>query len=155
MAELFDRCKVENVGETYDQVPNSRAMLDPGWIGGEDCFVHVTRVRVVVLLRRDPHSPPFLRLEPEEAIDILRLGEFTIQPGAGPPEQWGQTKREPFYNPYLLVRNEERTRLQEEFFRRLFTCAEVHIINTGVESVEESRRHILGLAQVCSPEGCR
>jgi hypothetical protein len=154
IAQLFDRCKLENVGETYDQVPNSRAMLDPRWIGGEDCFVHVTQLRAVVLLRRDSHSPPILRLEAAEAIDILRQGEFTIQPGAGPPEQWGQTKREPFYNPYLLVRGEERTRLQETFFRRLFTCAEVHIINTGVESIDESRQHILDIAQICSAGSC-
>lgn len=155
MAELLDRCKLENVGQTYDEVPNSRAMLDPRWIGGEECFVHVTRVRAVVLLRRDPHSPPYLKLTADEAIDILRRGEFTVQPGAGPQEQWGQMRKEPFYNPYLLVRDEERNRLQEEFFRRLFTCAEVHIINTGVLSVEQSRERILDIARVCSPESCQ
>jgi hypothetical protein len=150
LAAIFDRCKLENVGDTYDQVPNSRAMLDPRWIGGDGSFVYVTRIMAVVLLRRDSHSPPHLKLKPQEAIDILKLGEYTVQPGAGSRETWGQTKREPFYNPYLLMRDEERTHLQEEFFHRMFNCTEVHILNTGVESIPESQKRILEIVQACS-----
>jgi hypothetical protein len=125
-------------------------MLDPRWIGEDGAFVQVSRIKAVVLLRRDSHSPPHLELNSQEAIDILKLGEYTVQPGAGSPDTWGQIKKEPFYNPYLLMRDQERTRLQEEFFHRLFNCTEVHILNTGVETIAESRERILQIAQVCS-----
>ncbi|MBI2846900.1 MAG: hypothetical protein HYX82_03365 [Chloroflexi bacterium] len=147
MGELFRRCKLENVGETFSSVRNSRAILDPTWIGGTEKFVTGTRIRAVILLRRDKTSPPELELEPEEAIKILRKGEYMVLPGAGPEEEWGKTKSEPFYNPYLLVRSEDRTELQVEFFHRLFRIASCHILNTGVETVEETQRRILRIAR--------
>ncbi|MBF8303918.1 MAG: hypothetical protein HW399_293 [Dehalococcoidia bacterium] len=151
LAELFDRSKLENVGESYTDVPNSRAILDPIWVGGPEHFVHTTRIQGVVLLRRDKVSPPEVQLEAEDAINILKKGEFTILPGSGPEADWGKIKTEPFYNPYLLVRNESRTQLQVDFFRRLFQYARCYILNTGVETVEESRTRILRIArEVCS-----
>lgn len=146
LGKLLARCKLENVGESFTAVPNSRAMLDPQWLG-PDNFIHTTRLRSVILLRRDKTSLPEQRLEPEEALEILCKGEFMVLPGAGPKEEWGKVKSEPFYNPYLLVRNEERTALQLEFFHQLFTIATCHILNTGVESVEETQHRILRIAQ--------
>lgn len=152
MAELFSRCKLENVGETYSSVRNSRAILDPTWIAGAERFTHVTDLKAVILLRRDDKSPAEVKLEADEAIEILKKGEYMVLPGAGPKEDWGKIKSEPFYNPYLLVRNEERTQLQEKFFRKTFRVATCHILNTGVETIEESQQRILRIAREAMQE---
>jgi len=146
MATLFDRSKLENVGDTYWAVNNSRAMLDPNWIGGPDKFTYTTRIRSVVLLRRDGTSPPEQQLEPDEAIEVLNKGEYMVLPGSGPESEWGKLKTETFYNPYLLVKSEEREQIQTQFFRRLFTHATCHILNTGVETVVETHERILRIA---------
>lgn len=147
LGELFDRCKLENVGETYTSNSNSRAMLDPIWIEGPDSFIHTTRIRSVVLLRRDPESPPEQKLGIDEALDILKKGEYMVLPGAGRELEQGKMRNEPFYNPYLLVRNAERMELQIEFFTRLLSLSTCYIVNTGVGSVEETRARILRIAE--------
>jgi hypothetical protein len=153
--ELFNRCKLENVGESYTAVANSRAIVDPTWIVGRDKFAYTTRIRSVILLRRDDHSPAEEKLTSQEAIKVLRKGEYAVLPGAGPEKDWGKTKSEPFYNPYLLVRNDERAQLQVDFFRKLFTFASCHILNTGVEDIAETQSRILRIAEACSVIGLR
>ncbi len=147
MTEVFARCKLENVGETYSSVRNSRVILDPKWIGGPEKFIYTTRLRSVILLRRDEKSPAEEKLEIDDAIATLMKGEFMVLPGGGPEEEWGKLKTEPFYNPYLLVKNDERTQLQVDFFRQLFKFAPCHILNTGVETVEQTHARILRIAQ--------
>jgi len=143
LGELFKRCKLENVrNEDFAAFGNSRVILDPLWIGGPSKFVYTTRLRTVILLRRDNESPPEAELKPDEAIEILREGKFMVMPGAGPEEEWGKIKREPFYNPYLLIRDAHREQLQIEFFRKLFEFATCHILNTGVQKVEETQARI-------------
>lgn len=135
---MFDRCKCENVADNdYASFPNSRAMLDPEWIGGPDKFVDKAVVRSVILLRRDEESPAELKLTPDEAIKILKEGRYQVMHGAG--DNVGDFSYEPYYNPYLLVRRHEH---QERFFRQLFSSASCHIINTGVESVEDSQARV-------------
>ncbi len=129
----------------YWAYSNSRVMLDPFWIGGDEKFVDITRIKFVILLRRDSESPPEIKLDAEEAINILEEGRYQVLEGAG--TDVGSFKYEPFYNPYLLVRSDERTEMQKRFFRELFNYTSCYIINTGVETVEESQmriRNIIG-----------
>ena len=144
LGKLFSRCKLENVkNEDYAAFPNSRTILDPLWLGGPDKFVKATTLKAVVLLRRDKESPAEERLEPEKAIEVLKKGAYMVLPGGGPESDWGKIKYEPFYNPYLLVKNEERDELQINFFKRLFSVASCHILNTGVENIQETQKRIL------------
>lgn len=115
MREILDRYPAENVPvrgqrRLYRQVPNSRCMIDPADIA---TLTFETRIHLLVLLRRDDHSPFEKVLDSEEALQILEEGEYTIQPGSGPREMWGQVAYEPWYNPYLL-------RPDREFERRMF-----------------------------------
>ncbi|MEE9613441.1 MAG: hypothetical protein V3W31_00620 [Thermodesulfobacteriota bacterium] len=135
---LLERCKCENVeDDDFTKFPNSRCILDPEWIGGPDKFVERAVVKSVILLRRDPESPPEVELSPDEAIKVLEKGRFQRLPGAGGKE--GEFGEEPFYNPYLLVKRPE---VQKAFFRELFSSTTCHILNTGVESVEGSQQRI-------------
>lgn len=138
LAKLLERCKCENVvGGDFTAFGNSRAILDPEWIAGADKFVERTVVKSVILLRRDTDSPPEIRLTTDEALSVLEEGRYQVLAGAG--EDIGRFKSESFYNPYLLVRRDD---VQKAFFRELFSSASVHILNTGVETVEETQQRI-------------
>ncbi len=132
LKDVFDRSPAENVPvregrRFYSEVPNSRCMIDPAALAP---VTYATRIDLVVLLRRDPHSPFEQVLSTREALAILEEGEFTVQPGAGPQEEWGKLSKEPWYNPYLL-------RPDRDFERRMFASyqdthgAPYVIYNTG------------------------
>ena len=129
-------------GWCYYSFGNSRTLVKREDILGPDKVVDEVPINLVVLLRRDDHSPPYVKLSPDEAISVLKKGEYMILPGAGPKEKWGTISNEPWYNPYLLELDSAR---QERFFRSMFEDWKVPcvILNTGVETVQESHRRIL------------
>ncbi len=150
---LLDKCKLENVepltpAETdnlrakgvdqtsidemirdpYVAHEFSRAMLDPLWISGAEKFVDTTRVRKVILLKRDSaETEPVKKLDAEEAVAYL-----TAQP-------------EQFLNPYLIVKTAEKVEVRQDFFRRLFKFAPCYVVNTvdPVNVVQEKIREIV------------
>lgn len=149
---LLEKCKLENVEplkaseadalrkngvseesirkmleDPYTAHEYSRAMLDPLWISGPEKFVDTTRVKNVVLLKRDANDAEIVRrLDAEEAIDYL-----TKQP-------------EQFLNPYLIVKTPEKVQTRQEFFRRLFRFAPCYLVNT-VEPVSTVQDEIRGI----------
>ncbi len=150
---MLDKCKLENVEpltpteaeairakgveevalekmrqDPYVAHEYSRAMLDPIWISGPEKFVDTTRVRKVVLLKRDRNDPETVRrLDTEEAVEYL-----TTQP-------------EQFLNPYLIVKTREKVEIRQDFFRRLFKFAPCYLVNTvdSVDLVQEKIREIV------------
>jgi hypothetical protein len=132
----------EGKGWCYYSFGNSRVLVRREDILGSDKVVNDVPVDLVVLLRRDDHSPPEVDLAPEQAISILQKGEYMILPGAGPKEKWGTTSYEPWYNPYLLELDDSK---QAEFFRLMFKKWRVPciILNTGVEGIQKSHERIV------------
>jgi len=154
---LLEKCKLENVasltpieaeelrrkGVSEDLIQKmlvdpyiaheySRAMLDPLWISGPEKFVDTTRVRKVILLKRDKEDLEITRkLDAEEAVEYLT----------------GQLEQ--FLNPYLIVKTPEKVEVRQDFFRRLFRFAPCYLINTvqPVSAVQEKIREIV-------KEGC-
>ena len=126
----------------YYAFGNSRVLVKREEILGPGKVVDEVPVNLVVLLRRDDHSPPEVLLDPAQAIDVLRKGEYMVLPGAGPRDKWGTISNEPWYNPYLLELDNER---QEHFFRAMFERWNVPcvILNTGVEGIAESHARII------------
>jgi len=150
---MLDKCKLENVesvtqaeaetlktkgtdGTSVKQMLQdpyvaheySRAMLDPIWISGPEKFVDTTRVRKVILLKRDrSESETVRKLDSEEAVQYL-----TTQP-------------EQFLNPYLIVKTHEKIEIRKDFFRRLFWFAPCYLVNTieSVNMVQEKIREIV------------
>jgi hypothetical protein len=129
-------------GWCYYSFGNSRVLVKREDILGPDKVVNDVPVDLVVLLRRDDHSPPEVELTSEQAISILQRGEYMILPGAGPKEKWGTTSYEPWYNPYLLELDDSK---QAEFFRLMFKNWKVPciILNTGVEGIQKSHERIV------------
>jgi ATP-dependent phosphoenolpyruvate carboxykinase len=144
LRKIFDESPTENVKETrgrrvYKGTPNSRVMVNPRRFG-KICMR--TQLNHVILLRRNDKSPCEVKLTPEQAIEILKVGAYKVLPGAGPKEFWGKMNYEPWYNPYLLVRNKERTHMQVKFFKKLFKVADCYILNTGPEGIPKTRERI-------------
>lgn len=126
----------------YYSFGNSRVLVRREDILGSEKVVDEVPIDLVVLLRRDDHSPAEVKLSPDQAIDILQRGEYMVLPGAGPKEKWGTTSYEPWYNPYLLEPDDSR---QAGFFRSMFEDWKVPciILNTGVEGIQASHERIL------------
>lgn len=129
-------------GWCYYAFGNSRVLVKREEILGSGKVADEVPINLVVLLRRDDHSPPSVLLSPDEAIGVLQRGEYMILPGAGPREKWGTISNEPWYNPYLLERNDSR---QAGLFRLMFEKWKVPclILNTGVEGIQRSHERIL------------
>jgi len=153
ISSLLDKCKLENVeplikeeteqlgkkgigeveiermlGNPYIAHEYSRAMLDPLWISGLEKFVDTTRIRKVILLKRDKSDTQLSRkMDIEEAVEYL-----TAQP-------------EQFMNPYLIVKTPEKVEIRKNFFRRLFKFAPCYLVNTiePVNVVQEKIREIV------------
>ena len=143
LEKLLKRCKCENVVDNdFGAFANSRAILDPEWIAGYEKFVEKAVVKAVVLLRRDAGSPPEVKLTSDEALAILEEGKYQVLAGAGGTV--GEFKKESYYNPYLLVK---RPDVQARFFKGLFLSASAYILNTGVETVEETQKRIRRIAK--------
>ena len=74
-------------------------------------------------------------MDVEDALRILETGESlgsrrTLTPSRG----------EPFYNPHLLVTNDERMELQKSFFRRVLESTSCYLFNSGVASPEDIKK---------------
>ena len=126
----------------YYSFGNSRVLARREDILGPGKVVDEVPVNLVVLLRRDDHSPAEVQLTPDAAIGVLQKGEFMVLPGAGPKEKWGTISTEPWYNPYLL---ELDNSAQARFFRAMFESWKVPciILNTGVESIQQTHERII------------
>ena len=162
LAEFFDRSRCENVvmekkdctdykcqegdclleyGEPYCFWASkaSRAILDPAWFGGPKKYVKRTTVARLILLQKDQVSPPLEKIDPEEALKILRDGRYQAQDG----KTFGASKNLPFYNPYLLVTSQDRLDLQERYFKHLLNLVPCYLINTGLEDLENLNKRLL------------
>ena len=130
------------MGWCYYSFGNSRVLVKREDLLGPAKVVDAVPISLVVLLRRDDHSPAEVKLSPDQAINILQKGEYMILPGAGPKEKWGTISYEPWYNPYLLEPDDAR---QADFFRTMFEDWRVPciILNTGVEGIQQSHERIV------------
>lgn len=151
---IFDNCRLENVvtekgtcespscekghcmfeygyDYCYWGFGNSRALLPREWMKGPQKVADTTPIDLIVLLRRDDESPACVELDEDSLVKLLREGRTMIRPGAGPREKWGTYGSEPWYNPYLLVPDDDK---QEYFFREEAKRAKSIVVNTGLES---------------------
>jgi len=163
LASLFDNSKCENIILRKEDCQNEKclrmddcrldrgspfcykaskeafALLDPYWVEGPAKHVKRTSLRRIFLLRNDKISPPFVGVEPEDALRILEYGEII-----GARTEPGPSKSQAFYNPHLLVKTPDRVEFQRSFFRRLLESTECYLFNSGVASSDDILRIITG-----------
>jgi hypothetical protein len=103
-------------------------MLDPTWLAGRHGYARRASLKTLVILRNDQVSPAVVELSREEALRILESGE----PGGA--VRAAGARPQPFFNPHLLVINEDKLAGQRMFFSRLLEQAQVRcfLVNSGV-----------------------
>ena len=163
LARLFDACRCENVVTkvedcrndahkmhdscplnsgapySYDCAKKSHAMLDPYWIGGMSRHVKRIDIRFVFIMKNDPVSDLLKKLEIDDAMHVIETGYPASMTGG---------KQEPFYNPHLLSKQNERADIQKRSFQKLFRSASVYQLNVGVGTVSETVKKIFDLIRV-------
>ena len=127
-----------NAGASYSFScsKKSHAMLDPYWLGGMARHVKRIDVRHVMIMRNDPVSAAFAKLSPDDALHILE-GGYPAGPQGG--------KQEPFYNPHLLIKTDDRMEKQKSMFGRLLQSAQAYQLNAGTATLTEMVKHVLGV----------
>jgi phosphoenolpyruvate carboxykinase (ATP) len=112
LGELIKRCKQH--GDFF--------LLDPLWIAGSTKAVDTTRIKVAFLLMPNGQEEAVVRLNPDEALDIM-----TDNP-------------EPFFNPHMLVRTQERINLEREFIKGLLQFVGIYRVNTSLPLLDVHAR---------------
>ena len=148
---IFDRSKCENVvtnradwtnlkALTGEECPldmgdlycywgssNSRAMVDPAWIGGPQKYVKRTRLKTVAFLTFDSNAPAVEPMSSEAALNYVTEGAYRLPSDAG----LGGIEKLPFLNPYMLVKSVDQEDLQRRNFHQLFRIAKAYKVNVG------------------------
>jgi len=134
----LDDCRLDRGSPfCYKASQDAHALLDPYWIDGPAKHAKRTALRWIIILRYDTVSPPFVKIETEDALRILESGETL-----GIKHTLSPSKSQPYYNPHLLLKSSERLELQRNFFRRLLESSTCYLFNSGVGSAEDLKRII-------------
>ncbi len=160
-ARIFDRSKCENVvatradwtnmaladeenpldlGEPYCYwgSTDSRALVDPAWIGGPAGYVKRSKIHAVAILGYDPHAPAVDKLEAEDALEYITEGKYRLPDGAGMSPYYQQ----PFFNPYLFDSSADGEDLQRRNFHQLFRVAKAYKVNVAAIPPEALKARI-------------
>lgn len=139
----LDDCRLDRGSPyCYKASKDARALLDPYWVDGPSKHIKRTMLRWLFILRYDTISPPIVEMAAEDALRILESGE-----GFGAKRSLTVSKREPFFNPHLLVTDGPRLDLQKNFFRRLLDNTSCYLFNSGVATAEDLKKILLGEAE--------
>ena len=142
MKELEDECPLD-LGEPYCYwgSGDSRALVDPAWIGGPQGYVKRSRLTTVAFLTYEPNTPAVEKLDPDAALDFVTAGKYRVPDGAG----LSPFKTQPFFNPYMLVPSVDQEDLQRRNFHQLFRVAGAYKINIAAIPPEALKARILDL----------
>ncbi|MEM3828506.1 MAG: hypothetical protein QXP36_04765 [Conexivisphaerales archaeon] len=106
-----------------------RAVVNVRWVVGRGKILPMTTLKKAILLKRNPEDKSVLnKLSPEEASRYIESVDFC--------------------NPHMLVKDERKTNLRKQFFKKLFSSLEIYIVNTAapiIQSHKAVKEEILGL----------
>jgi hypothetical protein len=142
MKELTEECPLD-LGEPYCYwgADDSRALVDPAWIGGPHKYVKRSRLRTVVLLCYEPGSPAVAKLAEADALDYISQGKYRL------PSESGITpyREQPFFNPYTMGLSVDQEDLQRRNFLQLSRVTEVYKVNIAAIPAEALKSRIQDL----------
>ncbi|MBS7656556.1 aldolase [Candidatus Bathyarchaeota archaeon] len=94
-----------------------RAVVNVRWIVGKGKILPLTTLRTAILLKRNPEEETIVKkLTSDEAAQYIQSVDFC--------------------NPHLLIRDQRKHNLREQFFRKFFGGIETYIVNTTPPPVE-------------------
>jgi aspartate/methionine/tyrosine aminotransferase len=135
-----DDCPVtRGQGACYAASTQSRALLDPYWLGGTRRHAKRTGVRAVAIFRREPVGSAVQPLAPRDAVSML---EHATAPGPS-----GGPTTVPWLNENLHDSSSERLDTERRLFERLFQSARPYAVNTAYAAPEAITAELLGLTK--------
>ncbi|MCD6160983.1 MAG: aminotransferase class I/II-fold pyridoxal phosphate-dependent enzyme [candidate division Zixibacteria bacterium] len=136
---LYDDSCVLDKGEPYCFIASSdsKVMLDPYWLGGQDKHTKRTQVKTVLIFKRDNFGQITEQVAPDRALQVLEEGR--------PPADAVSEHSHPFYNPYMLVKTTDRIEQQKRFYTRMLSKCDCYLINTGAGSPKEVQKALLNI----------
>jgi len=142
MKELEDECPLD-LGEPYCYwgSDESRALVDPAWVGGPDKYVKRSRLKTVILLHYDPNTPAVEKLDAEAALELVTQGKYRLASGAGLTPY----KNLPFFNPYQLGSSIDLEDLQRRNFHQLFRITKAYKLNVAVVPPEAIKSRVMDM----------
>ena len=88
-----------------------RAIVNVRWTIGKGGVIPITTMRHILLLERDPSEPRrSMHMSTDEALEYLVKNDFC--------------------NPHLLIKNDRKKKIREQFFKEYLGACDVHMINT-------------------------
>jgi hypothetical protein len=111
---------------TFDQ--RGRAIVNVRWIVGNGGVIPMATLKKVIMLKRDPADKNIVTpMNVEDAVQYLLAHNFC--------------------NPHLLVKDERKTAVRTNFFRKLFEQTEVYLVNTTAppHETQDEIRTVLSL----------
>lgn len=107
---------------------DGRGIANIRWVGGDSVVSDTSRLRHVIMLKRDCDDPELCReLSPHDALEFLMGFDFC--------------------NPHQILRDPFRQQLRASFFKRLFENCDVHLVNT-TGTPQETQALVRGIAGV-------
>jgi len=143
----LDDCRLDRGSPyCYKASKDAQVLLDPYWIEGPSKHIKRMILRWMFILRYDKVSPPAVKMASEDALRLLESGE-----SLGATRSLTASKRQPFFNPHLLVTDGPRLELQKNFFRKLLECTSCYLFNSAVATAEDLKKILSDEAQAQSP----
>lgn len=113
-------------GNFYD--PDKRAVADVRWVIGKGRILPLTTLKTLIVLKRDPADPDKAQsLNPDTAMKLFIENNY--------------------FNPHLLVRNSDKTRLRTRYIGDLLERTQCYCVNT-TGTPQETQKLIRSLAGV-------
>lgn len=106
-----------------------RGIANVRLITGDDSVQNSTHIRNVIFLKRDNDDKMLSKeLSIDEAMEYLTKNDFC--------------------NPHQMIRDERKTELRNEFFRRYLSKCTIHMVNTTESATNTQKliRKIIGLS---------
>lgn len=98
-----------------------RGIADPRWIVGKGHVRNYTTMSKIIFLKRDYSSEDIVvELDKNESVDYMIKNNYC--------------------NPHLLVRDERKEKLRQDFLKKYFSITENYLVNTILEPTETQKR---------------
>jgi hypothetical protein len=99
-----------------------RGIANVRWVAGDSSVISMTKVRYVMLMKRDHSDPVAIRkLSSKEALDYLLKNDLC--------------------NPHQIIWNDHKTKIRSKFFSEYLSKCEVYLVNT-IKTPQETQELI-------------
>ncbi len=131
---LFENVWVNDDGDfdfyNYEKTSNGRAVVPRKYFMHASPYIDVDRIDNLILLTRGPTIPAISKLNLEQAVALMILGQ-AMESSAGDPTKAGTIRSEFFYDPFVSGNRSEHAMRFYSILRNLPYEMNYYLLNTG------------------------